>query len=367
MTRFVSTILFVAVSSPLVAQPPATQEPLVAQVKNAIDRGVHFLRQKQRNDGSWEISVPVMEGGQTTLAILALLNSGVSPKDPAVQGGLKYIRQLESNKTYIRALQAMALAEANLPEDRQLLRDHAKWLIQAHIMNGNKLLGWDYSNKSSSIADGSNTQYAVLGLWAAKHAGIDIPKEVWESIRDYYLNHQDGKRGSWIYAPGELSPSNTPSLTMTTAGVSGLLIAGMELNAGREIFEGAADTARNCGVYAENAALDRGMSWVASKFTLQLPPRTFYHLYGLERAGRLSGSRFIGEYDWYREGARTRTPAKIRRFMASRSDMGPVARGQHQFIAPLLVERTHPGAGQQDRAWRLASAARRHRLEQRSQ
>ena len=31
-------------------------------------------------------------------------------------------------------------------------------------------------------------------------------------------------------------------------------------------------------------------------------PRTFYNLYGIERAGRLSGLRFFGAHDWYREG-----------------------------------------------------------------
>jgi hypothetical protein len=33
-------------------------------------------------------------------------------------------------------------------------------------------------------------------------------------------------------------------------------------------------------------------------------PRTFYHLYGLERAGRLTGQRFFGEHDWFREGSK---------------------------------------------------------------
>ena len=29
----------------------------------------------------------------------------------------------------------------------------------------------------------------------------------------------------------------------------------------------------------------------------------YYYLYALERVGRLSGRRFIGQHDWYREGA----------------------------------------------------------------
>ena len=28
----------------------------------------------------------------------------------------------------------------------------------------------------------------------------------------------------------------------------------------------------------------------------------YYSLYGLERTGRLSGKRFLGDHDWYREG-----------------------------------------------------------------
>ena len=29
----------------------------------------------------------------------------------------------------------------------------------------------------------------------------------------------------------------------------------------------------------------------------------YYYLYGLERCGRLTAHRFIGDHDWYREGA----------------------------------------------------------------
>ena len=36
--------------------------------------------------------------------------------------------------------------------------------------------------------------------------------------------------------------------------------------------------------------------------TAKLPSDTFYSLYGIERAGRLSGLRFLGDHDWYREG-----------------------------------------------------------------
>ncbi|MEI7685385.1 MAG: DUF4159 domain-containing protein [Planctomycetota bacterium] len=327
--RYLIVLLVVAAPAaaqePFVGQGKAPLEPgrrlqvpqreaLVVQVKDSIDRGVQFLRSQQivnarRDVGSWELThvPPVMEGGQTCLATLALLTCGVPANDPAVQNGLKYIRQLESRKTYIRALQAIVLAEANLPEDRALLRSHVEWLIEARVVQNGKLTGWDYSNMGQ-ITDNSNTQYAVLGLWAGKQAGIDIKNEIFEGIRQYYLENQDPKDGAWIYASGLLVPSNQPSITMTTAGISGLLITAMELNAGREVFAGPADVAKNCGVYADSKAIERGFGWIDRKFTLDVRARTFYHLYGLERAGRLSGQRFFGEYDWYREGSKFLIP-----------------------------------------------------------
>ena len=67
-----TSIAVVLIASLLHAQPP--NEPLVVQVKNGIDRGIDFVRRQQRVDGSWEITQtpPVMEGGQTCLATLAL-------------------------------------------------------------------------------------------------------------------------------------------------------------------------------------------------------------------------------------------------------------------------------------------------------
>lgn len=298
-----SLLALLLIASPALAQP---KEPLVVQVKGSIDRGVQYLRAKQRDDGGWEIAT-VTEGGQTCLATLALLTCGVPPNDPVVQNGLRYVRRLDSNKTYIRALQAIVLAEANLPEDRALLQSHVKWLIDARVIQNGKLLGWDYTNKAQ-FTDGSNTQYALLGLWAGAQAGIDIKAEIFENVRQHYLDTQNPKDGAWIYAHGVLSPDNTSSITMTTAGVSGLYIAAMELNAGREVFTGPADVAKNCGVYPDSKAIERGFDFINRKFSVEVRARTFYHLYGLERAGRLSGQRFFGEYDWYREGSKFLVP-----------------------------------------------------------
>src|SRR5207249_544318 len=57
-----------------------------------------------------------------------------------------------------------------------------------------------------------------------------------------------------------------------------------------------------CGQYKENKNLALGLKWLESNFHIAIPGRTFYNLYGIERLGRLTGHRFFGAHDWYREG-----------------------------------------------------------------
>jgi hypothetical protein len=306
-------LLVLACAAPARPQAGGPKEALVTQVKQAIDRGVRYLRESQRIDGSWEIDVTAagMRGGWTSLALLGLLNSGVPATDPDVVRGLDWLRRIRSSMTYVRALQTMVFAEAGCVEDKERIKENVDWLIGARILRDGKLHGWTYNQSPAGTGDNSNTQYALLGLYAGKTAGIAIPQEVWKSIRDYYTETQQ-KDGGWLYSPRGNPHGIGSSLTMTTAGLSGLLIAGMELNTGREKPVGNG-TFEGCGEYRENTPVARALSWISNplrdgngglhdRFSLEMPKRTFYNLYGIERAGRLSGQRFFGAHDWYREG-----------------------------------------------------------------
>ncbi|HWY85315.1 MAG TPA: DUF4159 domain-containing protein [Gemmataceae bacterium] len=304
MRPFCSVAVVFAFAAAAPAQ--AKKEPLVLQVKTGIERGVRFLKDIQRADGSWEVNVDAarIQGGWTSLAVLAFLNAGVPVEDSHVKKGLAYLRGLETSSTYVRALQTMVFVEAGQVEDRQRIRDNITWLIDARVIKNSQFSGWNYSNGPAKVSDNSNTQYALLGLWAGRRAGVSIKREIWESIRDYYLKSQEAG-GAWVY-----STSNGPSgydkasLTMTTAGLCGLLIAGMELNMGREVPQ-PDGTALDCGIYEENKATAKALNWIGSHFTAddsQIAGRVFYNLYGLERTGRLTGQRFLGGHDWYREG-----------------------------------------------------------------
>ncbi len=287
------------------------EEPLADAVKKSIDSGVKYLRRIQRESGSWEVDGDVISnaavshpGGKTALAVLAMLNAGQTPKDPPVANALRYLRGIEPNSTYVCALQTLAFVEAGLPEDRQRIQSNVNWLKEARVFRGAEFVGWSYTRApTGGIADNSNTQYAVLGLWAAKQAGINIPDQIFKDIHDYYKTHQDAN-GGWNYAVGRnFGALNGVSITMTSAGLCGLLISGMELNFRREKLN-VDGTASNCGVYEENPPVQKALHWLGVNFNPELQGRTFYHLYGIERVGRLSGLRYLGNHDWYREGCK---------------------------------------------------------------
>jgi hypothetical protein len=290
----------VALAGPLAAAPPAkAPEPLVERVRLAIDRGVRFLKQEERGRGKWEAQG--RSGGFTALAVLALLNCGVPADDEVVRRGLNYLRDLPPQDTYVVGLQTMVFAEAGQARDKELVQRNVDWLLGTRVRKGGELIGWSYGRglAASGLADNSNSQYAMLGLNAGKQAGAKIDAETWKEIQTFY-QHAQQPDGGWNYM--NHSQKGSASLTMTTAGFCSLHIAGLELSKGRQGL-GPDGVAARCGQYEEDRSLAAAMKWIGGHFTFR--PRgnyIFYNIYGLERAGRLSGQRFLGGHDWYREG-----------------------------------------------------------------
>jgi hypothetical protein len=288
-------------------QPTDAAEPRdggvdAQQVRRAIDRGVQYLRDVENGRGHWEVNAGLalqQTGGWSALAMLALLNSGVKPDDPIIERGLKYLRGLPPKHTYVVGLQTMVFAAAGHNEDRERIQRNVDWLIKSSVVRGNQFIGWSYGTDRGIAAssDNSNTQYALLGLHEGHLAGAKIDKKVWKEIQEFYASSQR-QDGGWGYAFFE---NNGSTLTMSTAGLCGLLIAGMELNAGREII-GPDGSARNCGSYVDNPFVTKALRYIGTHFTVEDRRAIYYNLYGIERAGRLTGQRLLGTHDWYREG-----------------------------------------------------------------
>jgi len=96
---------------------------------------------------------------------------------------------------------------------------------------------------------------------------------------------------------------------MTVAGISSLVIISRMLRKESKIGP---DGKPICCQTKEDPrivkALERANKWMETRFAVGRNPgnngNLLYYLYGMERAGRLSGKRFFGDHDWYREGVR---------------------------------------------------------------
>src|ERR1700680_642660 len=149
------------------AQGKAT---LADRVHASIQKGTRYLLNRQRAGGSWEqvAGYQGAKGGATALVTLALMNAGVSDADrPKLEKAIAYLRSMQSDKVYVRALQTMALVEASFDPQRsevarkvdiELIRKNVQWLIDVRAIKEGKLEGWGYDS-NPSLRNSSTTQY----------------------------------------------------------------------------------------------------------------------------------------------------------------------------------------------------------------
>lgn len=273
-------------------------------VLKAIEKGKRFLLSNQHPNGSFHS--PLNAGyptGPTALATLALLNIGMTPQDKPIEDALKFLRDHPPGKTYEAGLQLMVYAAAkDGNRDRARMVTIVKLLEDSQDSTSETRGGWHYEVGSRTRShDNSNTQYAVLGLREAAFAGIPVSRKSWELTREHWTNGQVAD-GGWGYQSGGGS-----SGSMTVAGLASLVMADSLLPDDSDVGpNGLPDC---CREEAPNQALERGMNWLRGRFAVGHNVGdgsiggVLYYLYGLERAGRLNGIRFIGNHDWFREGA----------------------------------------------------------------
>jgi hypothetical protein len=273
------------------------------RLQKSIDAGVKYLRKQQGKDGSWEAGAlaTTFPGGYTSLALLALLECGVAPRDPAVQKGLAHLRKVKPSQTYVVALQTLVFARAGQPADRERIQRNVDWLLESR-----KPDGWSYGGRGrGGSADNSNTRFALLALHEAIGAGVKVDRKALEEVRELYIKSQDD--GGWGYVPQR----GRPTMTMTAGCLSSLLIAGMHLDAGKVRLRKDGST-EDCGKYPDEESVPRALAWLGDHFPAALTERdaaehlgsVYYCLHALERAGRLTGQRYFGRHDWYEAGCR---------------------------------------------------------------
>ena len=278
-------------------------------VRQAIQRGVTWLKSQQRDDGTWG-DYNIYRGGLTSLAMHALLTCGEPINDPAIERGLHVVRLIPLDMTYVVSLKAMVLSRAGEPTDQMRITECVRWLEQAQCDDG----GWSYTSAGGGY-DLSNTQFAVLGLYEAERYGVTVSPQTWQRLLKLLQTVQNND-GSWGYSGGGGTGS------MTCAGIGSMMMA---LDAANSTDARVRGDRIECCLDAPpgDDTVAKGMRWLGRNFTTSQNPGSgsgtrLYYLYGIERIGRLTGNRFfVGEaiagggargggeakkHDWYREG-----------------------------------------------------------------
>lgn len=293
----VTSAAYQPVETELQPKPLAVADELDGEeVRKSIQRGVRYLLSKQNGD-RWTCAMNY-PGGGTALVALALLNSGVPADSPEMVRVINYLTTLEARQTYVSSLIIMVLAEADPQKYRVHIRRHAEYLIGIQ-MNG----GFGYGTGRMG-GDGSNSQFAILGLHAAQSAGVDIDEQVWIDAKAYWEGVFNRRSSGFGYTPGASSTGS-----MTCAGICSLTIIEENLAEGSSRARG--NSIECCQTDPRNPMIEDGINWLGRNFSVLRNPApmgdahvsaVFYYLYSLERAGRLTGRRFFGQHDWYREG-----------------------------------------------------------------
>jgi len=284
------------------AHPVPAPPPIVDDVRigRAIQAGTQYLLdrfQENRLDNP-----PVSRDGADALAVYALLQSyratGDGRLDPRrdymklVLDTLKKLPMDDGYATYGRSLRASALALAERPEDLKALQTDLTWLLRTGA-NGAYSYPMRYYDQQGGtpyyIWDNSNSQYGLLGVWAAAEVGLPVARPYWIAAQKHWISTQE-PNGEWSYGMGE----DNPVRSMTLAGLASMLVTQDYLRT-------------PTGHDPDPPALTKAMDWiqtgdnsVVSFDEGQLPG---YNVFGLERVGLATGYKYFGGHDWYRETA----------------------------------------------------------------
>lgn len=299
-----------------------------AWVRTAVGEEKSFLtdRRGERNYGS----------GRLALALLTLLHGHVPAADTIVQQGFARLRRRRLDDAYslAAALMAIAALHERVPlteRDRAVAQKWLDRLLQCRDprTDASELLRFNYTR--APRFDTSLQQYGLLGLRAAQRCRLVVPKGVFAAAVRHLLAVQGRgsgslqlrltthaevrraqgtetpprgkKRGARIRGFAYRHPEESAFGSMTSAGVSGLLLA----RAGLAV-EGAADRRL---LRQLDAAIRDGFAWLAQNFSVRINPgcperadnHYAYWLYCLERCCELHRVAWLQGRDWYYEGA----------------------------------------------------------------
>jgi len=250
LNKLLSVFFMALIVLPFNGQAETQMNPeLKTKAKRAIDYGLHFLREKQEDNGSWSNSV-----GITAIAVRAFLESPrkyTEADGPFITKPIEFIlnhvkpsgaiSETIQNVNYNTAVAITALKATNNPKYAEIISNGQKFIVglqltekkdykQEHQYYGGIGYGGD------ERPDLSNQYIAVEAL---KATDLDPNDPVWERALTFISRSQNNSEtndqswakndGGFTYMPGYSPNGETNSYGgMTHAGLISLLFAGVE-------------------------------------------------------------------------------------------------------------------------------------------
>ncbi len=235
---FAGAALWIAQAGSLRAQDPTLRfgGQIPPEVDTVYQRGLTWLVNAQGSDGSWKggNEGPAVDG----ICVMAFLASGEDPNygryAATIRRALRSIIHHQEEKTgylpssmYHHGFAMLALSEAYGTVDESLLwegntpeRTIGKTLDLAigcsvAAQKKNRWGGWRYSPDATD-ADTSVTGAVLMGLLAARNAGLSVPDETVNAAMEY-MRRSTSKDGSVAYSGGFGSMGGSMNLTAISA------------------------------------------------------------------------------------------------------------------------------------------------------
>jgi hypothetical protein len=255
-------------------------------------------------------------------AIDAVLRD-IPDEDPTEETEIDRSNLLKHDEIYQPCLAMILLAEVDdskyAPQIKRLLKS---------IQDRQESTGAFTYLRKPGTGDTSQTQYAALAMFVAKHHGFNIRPEVGKRALQW-LTVTQRPGGGWVYTtrhrsatdPGTPSGGLTPTLSIQAAGLGTVYLLSDVLqlskrrkNMGNVVSKDDIGLPKSVSVYVRprdgeesmlnkvgplvkfdggrlNASMRGGNSWLEQQFTISPDRWTYYYLYALER------------YAWFREQA----------------------------------------------------------------
>jgi hypothetical protein len=285
------------------------------QVTAARNKGIKFLKDQQKSDGSWSFNGH--DVGITALCTVALIENGVPLNDAALQKGYEYVKKHANplKNTYDLSLVVVLLSRFGDRRDRPEIKKYAARLMAGQMDSG----GWHYTCPGAELdfekvlrdvslgpkpkegyGDNSCTQFAVLGLWVASRIGVDVDKTL-ARVAQRFVKTQAAD-GGWAYVNEVKGEKAASGEAMTGAGLFCLAVA--QANVIRNALKAGKKPDSSTGTtLLENPVFAKGFKRTGDFVKGVGPGSGRYFLWSVERVGVLLGLEQIGEVDWFQKGA----------------------------------------------------------------